>query len=194
MGEDKISIQELIPIYGTYKDYQRFRKNPNFKTGISLGLSTLGDISMLTGIGAVAKGVSMINKANKLMKTANVASKSIGKGLGNVSKFSKALKREKDAVHSLTLMEAPTNTIIDRTRKLNKAKQAYNNSLKIDANLREKIYNQYDQASKLIDNAPTMSKVAPFIFTNPSFHAASKAIQYNRKGGNILSLKRYFKI
>lgn len=65
----------LIPIYGTYKDIQDAVKNPNFSTIGSAVLSGIGDIAMLSGVGAgvgaALKGTGTALKAGKFISAAN---------------------------------------------------------------------------------------------------------------------------
>ena len=63
----------MLPIYGTYKSAERFVDNPSWSGAVETGLSLLGDVGMVTGVGALAKFISGANKARKAYKTARIA-------------------------------------------------------------------------------------------------------------------------
>lgn len=124
---------------------------------------------MLTGVGAVAKGISTANKARKVF---NAADKAARIARTNVWKMAPKVKRETDAVQSLTLMGAPTKTIMKRQVSANAARSAYNQALAKDT----EAMNNLLQASKNLVT-PNISNYTPLIYTNPGFHAAGKAIK-----------------
>ena len=171
------SLLGLLPGVGTYQDYKEFEKNPNWKTGLSLGVSALGDAAMLTGAGALIKGISAVNKARKILGTAGKAANVARQQVWNQAS---KLKRESDAVNSLTLMGAPTNKIIERQASKNLAKKSYEKALKND----EAALKVYQTAANNPAFNFNSSQFAPLIYTNPGFHTVSQAIKH-KKGGII---------
>lgn len=165
-------LLELLPIYGTYKDFEKFKENPNWRTGASLGLSALGDVAMFTGAGAIVKGISAANKAKKAYRVANSAANLARQKVWNAGS---KLNRETQAVNSLTLMNAPTKTIMQRQAQKNLAKQNYTAALNED----KKAFNTLLEAGKNPNINFKGSNYVPFMVTNPSFHAASTAIKKN---------------
>ena len=67
--------KDITPGLGTYRAYQRAKEDPRFGTYLDVGLSALGDIGTLTGVGAIAKGALLATKAGKAAKAANAAAK-----------------------------------------------------------------------------------------------------------------------
>ncbi len=162
---------DLMPVYGTYRDYQRFRNQPNWRNGISLGISGLGDALTFTGIGAIAKGLTAANKARKIgqaaLNTSNIART-------NLWKSQRILKRESDAVHSLSLMNAPIKTILQRQVSKNAAWKNYQNALKAD----DIAIKSAQKATSNLILRFNPSEYYPMLYANPSFHAASQGINH----------------
>ena len=171
------SLFGLLPGVGTYQDYKEFEKNPNWKTGLSLGVSALGDAAMLTGAGALIKGISAANKARKVLGTAGKAANVARQQVWNQAS---KLKRESDAVNSLTLMGAPTSKILERQASKNLAKKSYEEALKNDE-VALKVYQT--AANNPIFNFNS-SQFTPLIYTNPGFHSVSQATKH-KEGGII---------
>ena len=171
------SLLGLLPGVGTYQDYKEFEKNPNWKTGLSLGVSALGDAAMLTGAGALIKGISAANKARKILGTAGKAANVARQQAWNQAS---KLKRESDAVSSLTLMNAPTSKILERQASKNLARKSYEEALKND----EAALKVYQTAANNPAFNFNSSQFAPLIYTNPGFHTVSQVIKH--KNGGII--------
>ena len=171
------SLLGLLPGVGTYQDYKEFEKNPNWKTGLSLGVSALGDAAMLTGAGALIKGISAANKARKILGTAGKAANVARQQVWNQAS---KLKRESDAVNSLTLMNAPTSKVLERQASKNLAKKSYEEALKND----EAALKVYQTAANNPAFNFNSSQFTPLIYTNPGFHTVSQAIKH--KSGGII--------
>lgn len=65
--------KDITPGLGTYRAYQRAKEDPRFGTYADLGLSAVGDVATLFGVGAAIKGISAANKANKARKLGKAA-------------------------------------------------------------------------------------------------------------------------
>lgn len=58
----------MIPLYGTYQDYQAFKKEPSLENFGWMVAGGLGDALFFTGIGAGIKGLKGLNAARKSAK------------------------------------------------------------------------------------------------------------------------------
>ena len=63
--------KDITPGLGTYRAFKEAKANPSFKSYANAGLSAVGDLALLTGVGAGIKGLSALNKAGKVAKAAN---------------------------------------------------------------------------------------------------------------------------
>ena len=63
----------MIPVVGTYRDFQTFMEDPTLVNGLGLGISAATDIATLFGVGALAKGSKALYKAYKAKEAINSA-------------------------------------------------------------------------------------------------------------------------
>ena len=63
----------MIPIVGTYRDFQTFMEDPTLVNGLGLGISAATDAATLLGVGALAKGSKALYKAYKAKEAINSA-------------------------------------------------------------------------------------------------------------------------
>ena len=63
----------MIPVVGTYRDFQTFMEDPTLVNGLGLGISAVTDAATLFGIGAAAKGARALYKAYKAKEAINLA-------------------------------------------------------------------------------------------------------------------------
>ena len=78
---------KMIPIYGTYKEGQEFLDNPTWEGAAELGVSALGDLALVTGVGA---GAGLALKAAKAAKAAKTA-----RGISSATRAAKAKKAKR---------------------------------------------------------------------------------------------------
>lgn len=62
--------KDITPGLGTYRAFKEAKANPSFRSYANAGLSAVGDLALLTGVGAGIKGLSALSKASKLSKAA----------------------------------------------------------------------------------------------------------------------------
>ena len=63
----------MIPVVGTYRDFQTFMEDPTLVNGLGLGISAATDAATLLGIGAAAKGARALYKAYKAKEAISTA-------------------------------------------------------------------------------------------------------------------------
>ena len=141
----KQSLLEMIPIYGTYKNAERFIQNPTWYGAGSTALSLLGDATMFTGLGWLIKGASTANKAAKAYKLANRADELLTatRKANETQQLARQYKHNENVIHSLSLLGGPkANTLIPKRIKSNQVlaselvkrnaanEIAYNNTIK----------------------------------------------------------------
>lgn len=63
----------MIPVVGTYRDFQTFMEDPTLVNGLGLGISAVTDAATLFGVGALAKGSKALYKAYKAKKAVSTA-------------------------------------------------------------------------------------------------------------------------
>lgn len=88
--------KDITPGLGTYRAFQRAKEDPRFGTYLDVGLSALGDIGTLTGVGAIAKGAILASKAGKAAKAANTAAK-VYNGAQTANNFNRFYKNAQTA-------------------------------------------------------------------------------------------------
>lgn len=67
------AIEYMVPVYGTYKAWKDVVQEPSLGNIAMAGLSTIGDIGTIFGIGQGVNAVVGLNKANKAVNTARKA-------------------------------------------------------------------------------------------------------------------------
>ena len=105
-------LKDMTPFVGTYRAFQRAKEDPRFGTYADAGLSAIGDVATLFGVGSVIKGLSAANKARKAYKAANAAEEMYN-AYDNARNFQKAvqaqeaakIRRGNQTIESLSLMD-----------------------------------------------------------------------------------------
>jgi len=131
-------LKDITPGLGTYRAYQRAKEDPRFGTYADVGLSAVGDVATLFGVGAGIKALSAANKARKAYKAADAANqmydayKSV-RNFKNAEQAAEAakIKRGNQAIESLSLMERTPKVeseIIKRIKGRDVARQNLRNA------------------------------------------------------------------
>ena len=76
----------MIPVVGTYRDFQTFMEDPTWVNGLGLGISAATDIATLFGVGALAKGSKALYKAYKAKEAISTARQLAAKQATNTFK------------------------------------------------------------------------------------------------------------
>ena len=128
----------MTPGLGTYRAYQRAKEDPRFGTYADLGLSAIGDVATLFGVGAAIKGISAANKARKLYKAADAAN-DVYKTYSNAATAQRGIqaaeaakiRRGNQTIESLSLMDRSPKVeseIIKRVKARDAAREGLRNS------------------------------------------------------------------
>ena len=131
-------LKDMTPFLGTYRAFQRAKEDPRFGTYADLGLSAVGDVATLFGVGAAIKGISAANKARKLYKAADAANDAY-KTYSNAAKAQKGIqaaeaakiRRGNQTIESLSLMDRSPKVeseIIKRVKARDAAREGLRNS------------------------------------------------------------------
>lgn len=146
-------LKDMTPFLGTYRAFQRAKEDPRFGTYADAGLSAVGDVATLFGVGAGIKGLLAANKARKAYKAADNAYQ-MYEAYNNAADFQRGVraaeaakvKRGNQTIESLSLMDRNPKVegeIIKRIKARDAAREgvrdahnAYNEALR-----QSKLYN-----------------------------------------------------
>lgn len=177
---------EMLPVYGTYKSAERFVDNPSWNGAIETGLSLLGDVGMVTGVGALAKFISGANKARKAYKTARIAEQTANTARDNFWKAQQGMRKVKHnegVINSLSIQPRTAKTdqlIIDKIKQNQVLNQNMQNARIAEktatSNMKNAYQNSYNLHKEAASNA---SWFLPSITSTIGSQAAKVAIGTN---------------
>lgn len=177
---------EMLPVYGTYKSAERFVDNPSWSGAVETGLSLLGDVGMVTGVGALAKFISGANKARKAYKTARIAEQTANTARDNFWKAQQGMRKVKHnegVINSLSIQPRTAKTdqlIIDKIKQNQVLNQNMQNARIAEktatSNMKNAYQNSYNLHKEAASNA---SWFLPSITSTIGSQAAKVAIGTN---------------
>lgn len=138
----------MIPVVGTYHSVKDAINEPSWKNIGLTGLSVLGDVASIFGVGEFAKaGVGAI-KAGKTLKAMRPAFQAVEETSKIANKAAYTYKKARQATNSVSLMkdlDAPISTVTKMAKRQEAAKNAFNVANK-NAN---EAYKYWDDLQKL---------------------------------------------
>lgn len=131
-------LKDITPGIGTARAFKRAKEDPRFGTYADAGLSAIGDVATLFGVGAGVKAISAANKARKAYKAADAAndayqaySKAADVQRGIQAAEAAKIRRGNQTIESLSLMDRSPKVeseIIKRIKARDAAREGLRNS------------------------------------------------------------------
>lgn len=124
------TLPYMIPVYGSYLSIKDAVEDPSWSNIANAGVSTVGDLLTIFGIGAGIKALATASKGAKAVsaatKAVTAADKAATEASKTLTKATKAYTRAKQASESVNLLpEASLTKQLDFTRKANDAREAW---------------------------------------------------------------------
>lgn len=171
----------LIPVVGTYYSIKDAIKDPSWKNIGLAGLSAIGDVASIFGVGELAKaGVGAI-KAGKTLKAMKPAIQAVEETSKIASKASHTYNKARQATNAVSLMndlESPVSTVMKMSKKEDAAKSLFQAATKNA----DDAYNHWNNLQMLynkqrvpINRDAVLAGTTGFVSTN----AAQQAIKQN---------------
>ena len=122
----------MIPVVGTYRDFQTFMEDPTLVNGLGLGISAATDAATLLGVGALAKGSKALYKAYKAKEAINSARQLAARQATNTYKRTR-LARIEDKVTNKQVKSSIQSMLAKRQNaELARQKADFANTLFLD--------------------------------------------------------------
>ena len=150
----------IIPVVGTYRDFQTFMEDPTLVNGLGLGISAVTDAATLFGIGAAAKGARALYKAYKAKKAISAARQLAAKQATKTYKQTKSNRVTGTATNKQVKSSIQSMITKKQNAELARQKADFANTLFLDYTKREAIKNikkitnplSYDTEANIFQN------------------------------------------
>ena len=183
----------LVPIAGTYYSIQDAIEDPSFKNISLAGLSAVGDVATIFGVGELAKaGVGAI-KAGKTLKVLAPAAKAIDETQNAARIAAINYKNAKQATNAVSLMsdlEQPMSTVSKMARREEAARTAFKEAETASQNA----YTNWENLQNLYRSQKYKPNRETIVGATTGYIGSNAAKTGYRKQGGILKFQNSGKI
>ena len=122
----------MIPVVGTYRDFQTFMEDPTLVNGLGLGISAATDAATLLGVGALAKGSKALYKAYKAKEAINSARQLAARQATNTYKRTRLARIEDKVTNNQVKSSIQSMMAKKQNAELARQKADFANTLFLD--------------------------------------------------------------
>lgn len=154
------TLPYMIPVYGSYLSIKDAVEDPSWANIANAGISTVGDLLTIFGIGAgikalatASKGAKAVSASRKATVVAREALNEASKTLDNTTKAYTKARQLSEAANLIP--EAPLTKQLEMTRRATKAHEAVEAAKAAEKQTRQALLDALDYNNRLVWTTPT---------------------------------------